>query len=284
MPIELDKARNSAKVGGFGGPMFGSATSSSTPAELVPLVAPQQSISKSLHPMKTALISANSEYEKLTDPANSPPAAPVYAARLNGLLKTLANAEGAVTECIKARRELIKALEKILVTNREVLESDENQLKELSSRRTAIESKKHGVELVIMSGLPLNSREQSPGDRPSGSPVPEPERPEVEALTPPRFEDHDDLYNNDMPPSPRNGQTHSVAVHPSPPAVQPQTTFPSAPGIEMLSNIASRYQAVPLNGTKKRKIEASDDFPDLGGDDGIDADVAEILRKDSRDT
>ncbi len=51
----------------------------------------------------------------------------------------------------------------------------------------------------------------------------------------------------------------------------------------MLSTLASQYHSVPVNGSsKKRKIEASEDFPDLGGDDGIDADVKEILRRGQR--
>lgn len=262
--------------------MFGSAAAAAMPAELVPLVAPQQSISKSSLPAKNAVSTAKTEYEKLIDSASPAPAPPVYAARLTGLLKNLASAEGAVTECIKARKELVTALEKMLAANREALEADESQLKDLSSRRALVESKKQEVELAIIGGLPTNIKEHSPVDRPSGSPAPEPDRPQVEALTPPHVADGDDLYNNSS--EPHNGQVHSLPVFANPPAVQPQPAFPSAPGIEMLSNLALQYQAVPLNGSKKRKIEASEEFPDLGGDDGIEADVAEMLRKDSRST
>ncbi|KAK3359386.1 RNA polymerase II-binding domain-containing protein [Lasiosphaeria hispida] len=278
---ELDKARSSAKVGGFGGPMFGSVAASPVPPELALLVAPQQSVTKSVHPMKNTLIAANAEFEKLTDSASQTPAPAVHAARLTGLLKNLASAEGAVTECIKARKELITALEKILVTNREALERDESQLRELSGRRTLAEAKKQDVELAIIGGLPSNNKEQTPGSRPSGSPVPEPDRPQVEALTPPHVQDHDDdMYANTNSLEGQNGQSRTLPVFVSPSPSYPPATFPSAPGIEMLSNLASQYQAVPLNGNKKRKIETSDDFPDLGNDDGIDADVAEILRKD----
>jgi regulator of Ty1 transposition protein 103 len=165
-------------------------------------------------------------------------------------------------------------LEKILVANREELQTEENDLRALSSRRTAMERKKKEVELVIIGGLPSNE-EESAGDRTSGSPIPEPDRPQVEALTPPHIQEHDDLYDNS--PGPRNGDAHTVPVFGSP--GNAQATFPSAPGIEMLSNLASQYQAVPVNGSsKKRKIDASNDFPDLGGDDGIDADVAEMLK------
>ncbi|KAK0727360.1 RNA polymerase II-binding domain-containing protein [Lasiosphaeria miniovina] len=275
---ELDRSRTSTKVGSFGASMFGSQTSS-IPPELSPLVAPQQSVSKSIVPKNNALKMANTEFDKLTDLTSSPPAAAVFAARLTGLLKTLANAEGAVTECIRAHRELVTALEKILLTNKEELESEVTHLKKLSARRTAIEQKKQEVELAIMAGLPSGNSEQSSHNRPSGSPVPEPDRPQVEALTPPQVQDHDDMYTNS--PGPQNGQTESVAGFINSPPVPPQATFPSAPGIELLSHLASRYQAVPVNGSKKRKIDASDDSPDLGGDDGIDAEVSEMLKRES---
>ncbi|GAB1314897.1 hypothetical protein MFIFM68171_05107 [Madurella fahalii] len=282
---EIDRTRPTANVGGFGNPMFSSSSSaSSIPPEIAPLVAPQQAVAKSLQPMKNALNSANAEYEKLTDPAANSTALPVQAARLNGLLKSLANAEGAVTESIRARRELLRELEKVLTANREALEDEEQQMRELSGRRTEIEQKKQAVELAIISGLPAHNQEQSAGNRTSMSPIPEPERPQVEALTPPHVQDHvSDFFNRPaVGPEPQNGHPQSVPFHSGPAAPNTQSPFAtSAPGIEMLSNLASQYQAVPLNGSKKRKIETSEDFPDLGGDDGIDADVKEMLRKDS---
>ncbi|KAK0635677.1 RNA polymerase II-binding domain-containing protein [Bombardia bombarda] len=278
---ELDKTRNTSKVGGFGGPMFGASASPSIPAELVPLVATQQSLLKCENLAKTALSNANSEYDRLIDPANSPPAPPVYAARLHGLLKSLANAEGAVKEGIKARKELLTAMEKIVTTNREALDTEESQLSEVRSRKAIIENRKQEVELAIMGS---NSKEQSPGDRASGSPAPEPARPQVEALTPPHVQDHDGLYSNAPTAYIGEDTSPAAAAQPNSSTTHHQAAFPSAPGIEMLSHLASQYQSVPVNvngSSKKRKIEASDDFPDLGGDDGIDEDVAEILRKDS---
>jgi len=241
-------------------------------------MAPQQALSKKLFPAKSALSSANSEFEKITNPENATPAPPVYAARLNGLLKTLATAEGAVAECVKARKELIGALEEIITTNRTALEKDEASLAELSMRKTSTESKKQEVETSIMRGLANGS--ETPGDAPAGSPVPEPERPEMEALTPPHFQDDNDndFYIN-SPPANGGNVSPPPAELQSPQAAQ--TGFPSAPGIEMLSNLASQYQSVPVNGASKKRKVGTEEFPDLGGDDGIDADVKELLRKDS---
>ncbi|KAK5656153.1 hypothetical protein OQA88_4913 [Cercophora sp. LCS_1] len=278
---ELDKTRSTSKVGGFGGPIFAaaSASASAIPPELAPAVPLQQSISKSGTQFKTAITAANTEFDKVMDPQSSSPAPAVHAARLTGLLKSLATAQSAVEERIKARGELVTALEKMLATNREALQSERSQLEELASRHKLAETKKKEVELAIITGLPSSTDDQSPVDRPLNSPVAEPPRPKVEALTPPHVSDHDGGYSNAAGQQ-QNGQDRSVPVFPT---GHPHGGFPSAPGIEMLSNLASQYQAVPTNGSsKKRKIEATDDFPDLGNDDGIDSEVAEMLRKDSR--
>lgn len=220
---------------------------------------------------KAAVSSAEQDYEKNTDSSQPMPSAPVYAARLNGLLKTLATAEGAVAECVKARKELIEALEKVLDTNKASLEAEETQLQGLSDRKATIDQKKRDVETAIMRGLA--DQETAARDGHSASPVPEPVRPEVEALTPPAGSDEPDFYDNDVP---------VPATTQSPPLAQQNFSHTSAPGIEMLSNLASQYQAVPVstNGVnKKRKLDAADDFPDLGNDDGIDPDIDEMIRE-----
>ena len=234
----------------------------------------QQNVSKLILPTKTTTNTASQDYDKLTDPSTPLPKQPVYAARLHGLLKTLANAEGAVAECVKARKELIGALEKILGSNRDALANEEAQLVTLAARKREIEEKKADVELAIMRRLgPVEARGSTPDGADTG-PQPEPDRPEVEALTPPAIDEDEGAATPQSPPirSPISAKT---------PSFQPT---PAAPGIEMLSNLASQYQSLPVatNGSnKRRRLDVSDDFPDLGGDDGIDDDVAEMLRKDS---
>jgi regulator of Ty1 transposition protein 103 len=265
---ELDKARGNTKSG-FGGAIFGGSTS--LPSELSSLAAPQQSVSKLLLSTKTAVGSANHDYDKLMGLSATPPSAPVYAARLNGLLKSLANAEGAVEQCVKARKTLVNELQKILDTNKAALAADEEQLEKLKQRKTEVDDKKRDVELAIMQGL---SDTDSPGpNKAQDQPVPEPEMPEVEALTPPSAgpEDTEDSHDETQWSS----------------EVPPDATLPptqnATQGIELLSSLASHYSSMPttMNGSKKRRLDSGDEFPDLGGDDGIDADVAEILRKDS---
>lgn len=260
---EVDKARPAAAAAGGFGAGFRS-SSPAVPPELAPLLTQQEAISKSLIPSKSALTTAQSEYEKLADPAMSLLALPLQAARLNGLLKTLANAEGAVAESMRTRREMIQSLEKLLATNQQALEEEEGHMKQLSGRRTEIEQKKNDIEKDIIRSQATNSQEPGPrGERAST----EPERPQVEALTPPHHSDADHSYQGF-----RNGDQQSVPFHAHHPA----------PGIEILSNLASQYQSVPINGSNKKRKLNSDEFPDLGGDDGLDADVKEMLRNDSQ--
>ena len=249
------------------------------------MFAPQQAINKALQPIKNSLNAATIEYEKLAEPTAANSSLPVQAARLSGLLKALANAEGAVTQCIQARKDLIKELEEFLATNRKALSAEEEQMMELSGRRTEVEQKRQAVEMEIIGGMSADGQGQVATDHASGGPVQEPDRPQVEALTPPHVQDHVDDFYDDSGAShgAQNGQPQSMPFHSAPGAENAPSGFPSsAPDLEILSNLASQYQAVPLNGAKKRKIEASDEFPDLGGDDGIDADVKEMLRKDSQ--
>lgn len=265
---ELDKARGVGKTGlgnsSIGGP--------AVPSELAPLVTPAQNVSKLALSLKAKTTNAEQEYAKNTDPKQPTPSAPVYAARLNGLLKTLATAEGAVAECVKARTELIGALEKLLGTNKASLEAEQKQLAELAERKSAIEQKKADVEMAIMRGL----ADQAPATRDgqSASPVPEPDRPEVEALTPPPVEDDADMYNTE-------GTDSFEPV----PAQEPAIGQPQQPtGLETLSSLASQYSAVPVstNGTsgtnKRRKIDSADEIPDLG-EDGIDPNIDEMIRQ-----
>lgn len=240
------------------------------------MIAPQQSLSKLVLSTKTSVNAANQDYDKLTDPTSVSPSAPVHAARLNGLLKTLANAEGAVAESIKARKLLIEGLEKILDTNRASLAADEAQVAELSNRRIEIDNKKRDVEENIMRGFSTSSNpgtptlaENSPGTQHSPvTPAPEPDRPEVEALTPPGY--------------PKAAVTEPVSeLQLDYSSFQPPQT---APGSDLLSSLSTGYGRSPPGGIKKRKLNSGDDFPDLGGEDamdGLDADVAEMLRKDS---
>ena len=130
---------------------------------------------------------ANTEYAKMTDPGNPVPTPPVHAARLSSLLKTLASAEGAVNDSMKARGELIAGLEKLLESNRTKLIGDQAVAMDLSDRRAKTEAKKKEVEDGIMRGLSADSFNaplpgHSNGDTAA---VSDGRSPEMESFTPP---------------------------------------------------------------------------------------------------
>ncbi|OWP00312.1 DUF618 domain-containing protein [Marssonina coronariae] len=299
---ELDKSRTNNKRAG--GSIF-SGSASSVPNELVPLVAAQQTILKLVLSTKTSINAANQDYAKLTDPNTIVPTPPVHAARLNGLLKTLANAEGAVAESIKARKVLIEGLEKLLDTNRSVLSSEELHLSEISNRRTEIDNKKRDVEESIMRGFSNSTPATPVGDGSPGmqqspvTPGPEPDRPEVEALTPPGYpqptvKDEVPEYNlnetlnlNGSSNGNGHGGMHSQQLqHQDYKQDQHQYHSPTgAPGLDLLSSLSTTY-ARPASSSsgsiKKRKFNGQDEFEGMGGGDameGLDDEVVGILNK-----
>lgn len=266
---DLDKARGSTKAGLGGGSIFG--TASSLPAELTPLVTPQQNVSKVLLTTKPAVKAANTDYDGLMAPGSTVPSAPVYAARLSGLLKTLAQAEGAVEQCVKARRELANELQKLLDANRNALIADENELEDVLQKKIKVEDRKNEVERAIMAGLP-NDEPYPTGNGQDDQPAPELDRPEVEALTPPSNDEEEFEPEPNAPPewSPESPPENTLPTH-------------HAPTTQALPATDAAYQSVATssNGAKRRRLDSTDEFPNLGANDGIDADVADMIRKDS---
>jgi regulator of Ty1 transposition protein 103 len=269
---------------GFGGSPFGStSTATSIPSEFAPLVTAYQKVNKLSTPLKTTIRSADQEYEKQTDPSTPVPSAPVYAARLNGLLKTLANAESAVAECVKAREGLVSGLESLLNANRSALENERSIAAQLTSRKAEIEDKKHQVEVGIMRALGPADSNGSPGQGDSSVTPPEPDRPEIEALTPPAFEPFEAPTPEALTPEGEPvaaPSTSPVPVPPPPPPAAAAAAAVATTSEDKEEEEAPSYQSLPIsaNGSNKRRRVDTEEFPDLGGDDGIDADVAEMLK------
>ncbi|KAJ5189694.1 RNA polymerase II large subunit CTD [Penicillium cf. griseofulvum] len=183
---ELDKARPTNKKQTLGGAFFKDISSGSTPSELQPLNPLQVALTKAVINSNNSATTATSEFDKLHDPKTPKPTLPVHAARLSSLLKTLANAENSVSEVIKARRDLIDGLEKILQTNRAELSKEEALSAELSQKKSSVDTKKREVEDAIMRGLPSGESSINPGEHNGHDAASA--RPEVEALTPPPVE------------------------------------------------------------------------------------------------
>ncbi|PHH58873.1 hypothetical protein CDD81_4253 [Ophiocordyceps australis] len=258
---ELDKTRGTTKPA-FGGSPF---ASSSVPSEFAPLVSSYHKVSKLSVPLKITISSAKQEYEKQTDPTTVVPSAPVYAARLNGLLKTLANAESAVAECVKAREGLVVGLEKILEAHRTALESDKETAAELLKQKEEIEDKKQQVEVAIMRALgPSDNNGFSEEQGADTNPAAELDGPEMEALTPPSVDD------GTVPPPTDSADFETSESYPT---TALETN--EAPNQDNLS----RSISLAINGSNKRRRVDDDELLSLGGDDGIDAETADILKE-----
>ena len=303
---ELDKNRSTGKKP-LGGSLFSSG--SAAPSELQPLVSLQVAVAKASATTIATTQTANNEYEKLTDPSKIAPSPPVHAARLSALLKSLASAEGAVSESIKARRTLLEGLEKLLDSNRKSLEKEQGQHFELTNRKNTIDAKKREVEDGIMRGL---SAEEATPTMSAGNMGPtangvghdpasaEPERPQHEELTPPPVES----LTPTASPHPASStftipQDASYSKQPDADArgapVPPPLFSPRAGAVNGISHDTSRIPPTPPNRpyagspgsmsggpTKKRKLE--DDFGGFGGGDAmadLDDDVADLLRAES---
>lgn len=263
----------------------------------------QIAVSKAVATTTSAVPTADTEYDRLTDPSKSIPTPPVHAARLSALVKSLASAEGAVLESIKARRGLIEGLERIIENNRSALTAEEAQKETLTTRKNAMESKKREVEDGIMRGLSADSTPAAHGSPVAGSsrtngttstPHEDLERPHVEELTPPPPES--------LTPagSPTKPESEAMKVEQPPTLADPRlaSRTPSAPppqqpaaGADLLSSLSmppvrhyAETSGSPGGGpSKKRKV--NDDYPDFGtGEDALadlDEDVAELLKQES---
>ncbi|KAI9792177.1 MAG: hypothetical protein M1816_002717 [Peltula sp. TS41687] len=308
---ELDKSRLSGKKPLFGGSL-GGGSFESVPPEIQPLVPLQATLSKLAPNKASSIAAANSQFDKLHDPSTQAPTPPVHAAQLSGLLKSLASAEGAVAESIKARQALIQTLENLLDKNRNIFNTEQSQQQELTSRKAITEAQKREVEDGIMRGL---AEESNAGD---GNPnsvegddsqrPPEPERPAIEGLSPPSA---DALTPTGTPPpsssaattaatstlpglsaEPAHLEPPSVPAIPAPTAVLAADEFlaslniPPRPTTTTTTTSLAGMVAINGAGTKKRKLnnDPVDEFASLGSADaldGLDADVVEFLRQDS---
>ncbi|KAI4132794.1 MAG: hypothetical protein LQ338_000498 [Usnochroma carphineum] len=283
--MELDKSRSGKKGGLLGGSLFSSGSSSSAPAELQPLMPLQVALSKANATSNPAVSTANTEFERLTDPENDAPTPPVHAARLSALLKSLSSAESAVAESIKTRQDLIDGLEKLLATNRTALQTDKAQLNTIRERRETTERKKREVEDAIMRGVSASETPSPAGEgeaqivngRTTNSV--EPGRPKFEELTPPPIDSVTPTGSMEEEASAESqvkfesNDTTSPTLHSD---LSPPLPTPTDP----------RYSAPLSSGSaaKKRKLDV--EFEGFGaGEDamaGLDEEVAELLRAESR--
>ncbi|KAI4143739.1 MAG: hypothetical protein LQ341_002828 [Variospora aurantia] len=297
---ELDKSRSGKKGGLLGGSLFSSGPGSAAPAELQPLVPLQLALSKATATSTPATSTASTEFEKLTDPEKPAPTPPVYAARLSALLKSLSRVESAVAESIKTRQDLLEGLDQLLATNRAALEDEKTQLSQLQERREAMEKRKREVEDAIMRGV---STAETPSPATDGEAISyvngrstssvEPERPKMEELTPPPTEtltptDTPGVGNKEPMQDPQPLHHPTTTAFPSQQQHSPShptSTNPLPSFLPQDPRHAAHFSSNSGSGApaKKRKLDVEFEGFGAGEDamDGLDEDVAELLRAES---
>lgn len=259
----------------LGGSLRASTNGSTVPAELEPLVPLTTALSKLTVPCSTNITKANTEYDALLDPSKPVPTPPVHAAKLNSLLKSLAQAESSVAESIKARQALIDGLEKLIGTHRTALEKDTGTHSQMAKRKTEIEAKRLEVEDSIMRGMAVEQPlPAEPEENLYNNGMNSPERPVVEELTPPPVEAL-------TPPAGDDADSEDQAE-----ASFAQPSVPSVPGADLLSSLTRlRESETPdTNGSAPKKLKTShaDEESYAGFAQGeLDSEVQELLRQES---
>lgn len=177
----------------------------------------------------------------------------------------MTTAETAIGESITTREILVAGLEKMLREQRVALKTDNIALSQLSARKEEIEAKKQQVELAIMRALGSADSNGSPSNGDEGNMEQEPDRPEMEALTPPVMEE--------FTPPPLETEIFSQSGDTG----TQERLQKEHEGAQMTTE--SHPLSAAITGSKKRRrVDDSGEFPDLADDDGIDADVAEMLK------
>lgn len=257
---------------------------------------PQATLTRVSLAIKPAASVVESDYTALTNPAATLPAPPVLAARLSALLKSLATAESAVVESLRARAALTEALEALLAKNRAAQEAEVAQQAQLSERRAEVEDRKRSVEDDIMRGLSAEEADAAGavmadndentavggaamnstyGSHDSyGNGEGEIERPDFEPLTPP-LAPKVESYTPPYPPT--VGRSEAIEPLSLASAGEAAITVPRV-------RAPSHSDGAP-NGAKRRKTSrqgtGDDEFVGFGtGEDameGLDADVVGML-------
>lgn len=282
--IDVDKGKSGSssgtgtrKLGGglFGGSLggnnLGGGGGSNTPLEFTPIINSHKGLQTKLSSSTIAVGTANTEYQRQFD-TDTLPVAPVYAARLSSLLKTLDNAHIAVKGAIEARETHIRNLEKLLLQSKTALDTDRKTFHDITEKRQKAEATKQEVEMMILRDMEESKNGSGDGmdthheGHNSASPN-DLKSPEIEALTPP----HQVIFEPPPPPS-ANEQHHQHSTAPAPP---PRPHAFSQGASELLASLSA-----PLNGGGLKR----DKREDVNMYEGLDDDVADMFRNDAQAT
>lgn len=309
---EIDKSRSTGKKPLMGGSLFGSsgAGNDTLPKELEQLASLQIASSKADLSAVASLNVARTENSRLNESEAELPEAPLYAARLTALLKTLATAESFVEESVRARQSVIAELEKLLAANRASLSTDKSALVEIEERKAKTDSSRREVEDNIRHATQsgetnLAAVDNADMDRGLASGELEGEKPPVQDLAPPPVEALTPVESRAS--SPAVGEEHTAPSTAKPEegsrnldvqyllaSISPaQTTSrqnadPANQAMEPGANADSNLGLDHLLTSKKRKTEhpnfdemtVPSSYDMVAGGFELDEDVAEMIQQE----
>lgn len=291
---DVDRQRGGARKGGLGGSLNAS-IASNAPPEYQALLTAQSALAR-LEPLsKPAADGAEIDWKKFNDPTVDAGSLAKQAGTLGGLLKTLANAEGAVAETLKSRKSLIEGLEKILTQNKEAEAAETEILRTINSRKVEVEGRKRKVEDDIMAGFAAIANASG-----GGTPDHSPPRPDAEPLTPPPITDVESITPTGTPIGFRSTTGADVISEqpPHPDGINGAPPFESLPASAVVLNGPGQVSATsaesngPLPGLarhaspmesagKRRKMSGvaglGDEFAGFEDGLGVDPDVEALL-------
>lgn len=190
---ELESSQSAIGKKLLGGSLFSSnaGPGPAAPVEIKPMIPLQEKVSQSESELSDIVLQAEKDAKDVTE--NPASQAPLRIARYHKALKSLSQAETAVTDSIKARRDLVEELEKLVKVNRDTIAEAERRLSGFKEQTAIIGSLKQRDENDVMRGPAPNGDEsvplQSNGGETNNNELEDAERPPTEELTPPTMED-----------------------------------------------------------------------------------------------
>lgn len=270
--IAIDKFKGTEpSKGGFSGSLklgsgFLGAGAPDIPLEFVPLLKTHKEISEKSSSVTIAIGSANTEFQKQFDISHLP-AAPVYAARLSSLLKTLDTADVAVKGAIEARKSHIRNIEKLLEQSKAALNKEEQSAADVAEKMDKTETTKASVEQLILRGMEDTNGNRRGAGTPGEKNPNDLKSPEIEALTPPPQIEHQPERQDCAS---ELNYCRLIAMTDPSPTPHPPEFHPGAS--ELLTSLSGRL----LNGAGLKRLPVED----MNMFEGIDEDLVNMLKNE----
>ena len=264
MPTAIDRKRSEMKR-----PLMGSVSTESSsgvtiPGDLEDLVKLYTRNQKAALLLRTT-IDATKGWEDTMNAINLKTANALNAGKINGVHDKLVHAHAAAVESVVSRTAIVDEMNKLLQSHRTILSEQKNLLEDLADKKEKTSKKKTEIENSILAKMhyeqPWEPLDHSENARALGNDYREPERPQVEALTPPAMENDD---QDDYTPPDIGGNGNG------------SRTPPAMFGFEEDDDDDEEVNGADEHPSKKRRLGYE------SGAGSLEQDVDDLIRSESR--